>query len=466
MLTLRIKFDRCANPQAALAAIRVRPNQAGLRLQGDLLHLPAAGDQNVRLGRSWSCDVYLLDADTEVGGVAKEHLQIEVTSQVCFVRDLATKNGTLLNGKWLGGPPLPYSSPASRTPSGRKQIKVGDVIQLPGMTLTVVEIPAGGPRLKRSSAPPPLSPSLPTPEPARPDPAKVPGTPQLPPPAESSQSSAFNPQPNHLPPVVTFQPAESPVLPPSLKGFKFAATLGGKPASGLTYLYERKRGQRPSREKWVVKYVSPTKPVNLETLRQLLAAFFGVQHAALHHPHAYAFVPSANPTHLALCFHQLQGANLARSPLLDLAGIHDLLTGALGALAALHQQGLAHGHICASNMFLAANGRLALTDCGLNAIRSLIGAELTGPIPSARHDLTALGELCLNLLGTSGATPEQPFVEPTRQHQPDWPGAPLQALAGRLRQDSQLTASQALQLLQAVPRPQVKRLLTVPEWGG
>jgi len=466
MLTLRIKFDRCANPQAALAAMRVRQNQSGLRLQGDLLHISAASDQNVRIGRGWSCDVYLLDADAELGGMAKEHLQLEVTSQLCFVRDLATKNGTLLNGKWLGGHPAPHSSPASRTPSGRKPLKAGDVIQLPGMTLTVVEVPAVGPRLKCSSARQPLSPSLPVPEVARPGPAKVPGTPSLPPPAESSQPSTLNPQPDQLPPEAAFQSAESPSSPPGLKGFKFAATLGGKPACGLTYLYERKRGKKADREKWVVKYVSPTKSVSLDSLRQLLAAFCRVQHPALCHPHAYAFVPSANPTHLALCFPFHQGVNLTRSALLDLAGLHDLLTGALGVLAALHQQGLAHGHVCAGNIFLEPDGRILLADCGLNAIRLLLGAELTGPIPSAANDLTALGQLCLNLLGESGATPEQPIVKPARQPRPDWPGAPLQALASRLRQDSQLTASQALSLLQAMPRPQVKRLLTVPEWGG
>jgi serine/threonine protein kinase len=196
----------------------------------------------------------------------------------------------------------------------------------------------------------------------------------------------------------------------------------------------------------------------------LLAVYFGVQNVALHHPHAYSLVPSTKPTHLALCFPHFNGINLARSPLLDLAGIHDVMTGTLGALAALHQQGLAHGHVCADNIFLETAGQIALTDSGMNGIRSLIGAELTGPIPSASNDLIALGDLCLNLLGESATAPQRPFVEQARKHQQAWPGGPLQSLACRLRQDPQFNASQALRLMQEVPRPQVNRLLTVPQW--
>jgi hypothetical protein len=39
-------------------------------------------------------------------------------------------------------------------------------------------------------------------------------------------------------------------------------------------------------------------------------------------------------------------------------------------------------------------------------------------------------------------------------------------LANRLHLGSQLTAAQALKLLLEVPRPQVSRLMTVPEWRG
>jgi serine/threonine protein kinase len=269
-----------------------------------------------------------------------------------------------------------------------------------------------------------------------------------------------------LPALVTFQPAASPSSPPELTGFKYAATLGGKPASGLTYLYERKRGKGAEREKWVVKYFSLPSFENLAALQSILAAYFGVEQAALHHLRAYSLVPSTSPTHLALCFPLLKDANLARSTRLDLGSIYDVMSGTLGALAALHQQGLAHGHICAENLFLETTGQVALTDSGQNAIRSLIGAELTGPVPSASHDLMALGDLCLNLLGESGSTPGHPQAAAAGEPQPDWPGAPLQALACRLRQDSQLSANQALLLLKAVPRPQVSRLLTVPEWRG
>lgn len=446
MLILQIKFDQCPDPKAALAAIRVQQHQCGLRLQGDRLHIPAASDRIIRIGRSWSCEVYLLDADAAAGGLAREHLQIELTSQLCFVRDLATKNGTLLNGKWLGGPPAPHRSPASRVPSGRKAIKVGDVIQMPGITLTVLEVPGSRPcPVRPASAPSPLP--------------NQPG-----PPAPNPASPTIDPGALRLPALVAFQPAESPILPPDLKGFKFTATLGGKPASGLTYLYERKLKPGAVREKWVVKYVGLGKSDDLDSLRQLLAAYFGVPHAGLRQPCAYSLAPSSYPTHLALCFPQLKGVHPARSPRLDLAGIHDLLGGTLGALAALHERGLAHGHVCARNIFLEAAGHLALTDTGMNSLRLLLGAELTGPTPSASNDLIALGNLCLDLLGESAIAPQRPPGEPPREPQPDWPGAPLQALARRLRHDSQLTAAQALKWLHEAPRPQVSRLLTATQW--
>jgi hypothetical protein len=240
------------------------------------------------------------------------------------------------------------------------------------MTLTVVEIPAVRSRQERTDAPHPLPPSQRGLAAANPEPASVAVT-------------------LRLPPMVIFQPAESPISPPELEGFKFAATLGGKPASGLTYLYERKHGIGAGREKWVVKYLRLKRPDNLDNLRPLLAAYFGVQHAMLHHPCAYSLLPGTSPTHLILCFPHLKGVDLARSPLLDLAGIHDVMSGALGVLTALHQQSLAHGHLCAENIFLEAAGQIVLADSGMNGIRSLIGAELTGSIPSASNDLIALG---------------------------------------------------------------------------
>ena len=65
------------------------------------------------------------------------------------------------------------------------------------------------------------------------------------------------------------------------------------------------------------------------------------------------------------------------------------MSGALGVLTALHQQSVAHGHLCAENIFLEAAGQIVLADSGMNGIRSLIGAELTGSIPSASNDLIA-----------------------------------------------------------------------------
>jgi serine/threonine protein kinase len=264
--------------------------------------------------------------------------------------------------------------------------------------------------------------------------------------------------------VVIFQPGESPGSPPELEDFKFAASLGGNPASGLTYLYERKNEKKTDGEKWVVKYVRLSDSTDLASLRQLLAAICDVPLAALPHPQAYCLVPTSQPTHLALCFPHLKGVDLARSPLLDLAAIHDVMTATLDSLAALHRHGLTHGHVCAGNIFLEAASQIALTDSGMNGIRSLIGAELTGPAPSAHHDLVAFGELCLKLLGETATAPQPSRVRPAREHPQDWPGAPLLALACRLRQDAELTASQALHLVQGVPRPKVNRLLTAPRW--
>jgi pSer/pThr/pTyr-binding forkhead associated (FHA) protein len=139
MLTLRIQFDQCPDPKAALAAVRVKKLSQTLRLQDDLLMVATSSDHSFRFGRHWNCDVFLLDADAFARRLSKEHLQIEVTSQRCFVRDLATKNGTMINGKWLGGPPGQRHAHAAGTPSGRKELRKGDVIGLPGITLTVIE---------------------------------------------------------------------------------------------------------------------------------------------------------------------------------------------------------------------------------------------------------------------------------------------------------------------------------------
>jgi serine/threonine protein kinase len=239
--------------------------------------------------------------------------------------------------------------------------------------------------------------------------------------------------------------------------------LGGKPASGLTYLYERVKGKGAGHEKWVVKYFSVHSSADLNSLRHHISRLFSVENAALHRPCAYFLEPGARPAHLALCFPYLNSVNLAHEPLLDLAQIHDVMSASLDALAALHQQGLTHGHLCADNIFRGTGGRLAITDSGLNTVRSLIAAEMTGPAPSPGNDLMALGDLCLNLLGETTA-PQRSRRGQQLDQKRAWPGGPLHDLACRLRQDPPLTASQAWQQMQEVPRPQVNRLVTVPQW--
>lgn len=139
VLALRIQFEQCADPQAAVAAIQIKQPNADLCLQADRLVINTARDHCFRFGRHWSCDVFLGDASALAGGVGKEHLQFEIISHRCFVRDLATRNGTQINGKWLSRPSNRRGPNANQTPSGRKELKAGDVIRLPGITFTVVQ---------------------------------------------------------------------------------------------------------------------------------------------------------------------------------------------------------------------------------------------------------------------------------------------------------------------------------------
>jgi hypothetical protein len=428
MLALRIQFDQCLDPQAALAAVRLKLSNAALRLQGDRLMITTARDHSFRFGRHWSCDVFLLDADAFAGGVGKEHLQIEIISNRCFARDLATRNGTQINGKWLGGPPDRRRGGANRTPSGRRELKAGDVLRLPGVTFTVIEA-----SLDVSSIPP--------------GPAGL----------DAAASSA----PPPLPALPGFTSAPSPDAPPVFDGFRFAATLGGRPATGLTYLYERVDGSGSGGEKRVVKFVGFQSPPERGALRQLISRYQDVVSSVLVLPNALSFLPDDRPTHLALGYPYLPISNLAQTPLPNLAAVYDVMNGVLAGLVGVHQHGLTHGHLCAGNIFLKADGQVVLTDCGWNQIRSMIGAELSGPPPSATNDLSALGSLCLDLLGGTGVVDRRPAVLKVPPPEPSWPGWPLQELAGRLRQDGTFTASRALQGLRNTPRPKVNRLVTV-----
>ena len=415
------------------ARIRLREETPLLSLEGDLLHVSTDRDHNFRFGRRSNCEVILIETDPLDMCVGRQHLQVEVTSPNCYIRPLPAKGDTKLNGKSLRGPPSRLAAAEFCTPPARQKLKPGDVIWVPGITFTVVALAVIRPH---------------------PSPARQP----------EGVEAAGRPVVLGLPPVVACWPGASSGAPPLIEGFKYATTLGGRPASGLTYLYKREDGPEVVGEKWVVKYFSVGASCALDGLEKQISRLFSLQSAALHHPSAYSLGRIAAEGHLAICFPWLAQHHLGGGTFLDLAAIHDVLGGVLGALAALHEQGLAHGHLCAENIFLAPAGKIAVTDGGLNGIRSLIGAEMTGSDPSPRNDLLALGDLCLKLLGFPPSSPPQAVPGRARDQKQGWLGLPLYDLAFLLRENPHLTTIQALEVFRGVPKPKVERPLTAPHW--
>jgi len=108
-------------------------------------HLPInISDKEVRIGRSRRNDVVLL-RDPEV---SKKHCRIwrDARGNV-YIQDLASTNGTKLNGEWLR--PLSEAGPDSKAHSDPRRLSVGDIVVLGLTTLRLND--GAAPEMEASS---------------------------------------------------------------------------------------------------------------------------------------------------------------------------------------------------------------------------------------------------------------------------------------------------------------------------
>jgi hypothetical protein len=82
---------------AVLASVRTTAGLGGSRVEPLLLALDAAERDRMLVGRHPACDVVLADPT-----VSRRHAQLTVRGAVWVLQDLASKNGTSVNGKRVG----------------------------------------------------------------------------------------------------------------------------------------------------------------------------------------------------------------------------------------------------------------------------------------------------------------------------------------------------------------------------
>jgi pSer/pThr/pTyr-binding forkhead associated (FHA) protein len=85
---------------------------------------PLPGEGTVTLGRSSSCELRLHDVDT-----SRRHAEILCAASGCRIRDLASTNGTFVNGERVK----------------ERELKAGDRIEIGAKTLTFCQVESGLP---------------------------------------------------------------------------------------------------------------------------------------------------------------------------------------------------------------------------------------------------------------------------------------------------------------------------------